>query len=43
MNDEKATLISLKEVGGPVRFGSPYKTVQVNNFNKLHSMASGST
>ena len=21
MNDEKATLISLKEVGGPVRFG----------------------
>jgi formate dehydrogenase major subunit len=23
--------------------GSPYKTVQVNNFNQLHIMASGST
>ncbi|MDL1975548.1 MAG: hypothetical protein LWX55_12385 [Deltaproteobacteria bacterium] len=24
-------------------FGSPYKTVQVNNFNQLHIMVSGST
>ena len=25
------------------QFGSPYKTVRVNNFNKLHIMSSGST
>ncbi len=27
----------------PDEAGSPYKTVQVNNFNQLHIMASGST
>ncbi|MBC2718211.1 MAG: type II toxin-antitoxin system PemK/MazF family toxin [Desulfobacteraceae bacterium] len=38
--DECVGVLSMRFVS---LVGSPYKTVQVNNFNKLHIIASGST